>query len=199
MVTGSRWGKCRASHGPEPSSLWDWRPPPEVPTLVRKGAGPGQSGSAIRVCESSQSPRGRPEKAGRSGSLPRPCQAPPPSQCKGAAWEMCHCRSGERGGWPLERGGSLLMVGALLPCTPPFPGRWVSARWKPPPALDPLSAGASRGNDLLQVGPSGLCSSFSALAEHSSPSTIPHTVPSSFLEGSGGFPFFSCTKESQPT
>lgn len=178
VVAGSRWGKRGASHSPEPSLLWDRRPPPEVPALVRKGAGPGRRGSAVRPGESSQRQRGRPEKAGHSSSLPGPVP--------GAARPLSA---------QVQPGGcATVALGS-----PPSPGRWASARWKPPPALGPLSVGASRGEGLLQVGPSGPCSSFSALAEPSSPSTVPHTVPSSFLEGSGGFPFFSRTKERRPT
>lgn len=157
-----------------------WR----YPLWWEREPGPGQSGSGIRLCESSQSQRGC-QEAGDSGSLPRP-RPPPPAPSSVQRGGLGDVPLSLWGVWrQLAHGWWPPLLHTLLP-------RKAGERTleSPPPVLDPLSMGACRSSDLLQVGPSGPCSSFSAPVEHPSPSSHPTRCTFLFSRGLCWLPLF---------
>lgn len=139
-----------------------------------------------------------PTEAGGGSALPRPMQGVPGPPVHQAAQRVWHCRLA---GLLLGQGCSLCSQFGLRvpPSTPSSSGQGEGAGWEPPPVLDPLSIRSSERGPPLQVGASWpVFLIFSHWSSPPPPETTPQAVPSSFLEGSAGFPFFSA-REGQPT
>lgn len=151
--------------------------------------GAGWGSSAVRLREPVQRQSGLLQKLGVAVPCPGLCKVPPapeyteqPRKSDTADWQGCW--------W--GKGAACWFAGPTPPYLPPQDG----------------GGGVRAGNPRLcwilfppplQVGPSWpVFLIFSHWLSPPPPETTPQAIPSSFLEGSGGFPFFS-TREGQPT